>query len=418
MTRIQDYYFWFMLGLMLSHSDDVTIYGQGLRIGQPMVNFIKTLLLISIFCVHHFIAKNSIAKESNHKVQTQQDTQLPEKRVTFYTSYGYESGKNWCIPLRIWVSEDMGWTRSLSLKAARKAIKHKADIEELSDAQKGRFRFRAEDFFRDSESNEIISIQFDNDPVKQIFKLVDEQGDLKTDRNGNIEGTLVITKEKAINLLRYQSSSDGWLSFHVVSDNHYGTGSVRLIPATGFSIISDIDDTIKVTEILSGTKTVLQNTFFKSFKAAPNMLQMYRNFPVDTSFHYVSGSPWQLYTGLIDFMFKTDVGFPRGSLHMKNVRTNLAESETYDDISKLIAGGATVKQKLDQIGLILSHFPQREFTLIGDSGEHDPEIFNTIKKRYPKQIKEIRIRDIVNDGKLNPERLKGMLIIAATNFKK
>jgi len=345
------------------------------------------------------------------------ETDTPEKRVTFYTSYGYQLDKHWHIPLRAWISEDMGLTRSLSLKGARKAIQHKAEIEELSDSQKERFKFRAEDFFRDSESNEIISIQFDNDPAKLVYKMVDSEGNLETDRNGNIEGVVVISKKKATELLKHQNSKNGWLSFRVVSESQFGNGKIRLVSANGLSIISDIDDTIKVTEIPSGTKIVLQNTFFKPFKSAPNMLKMYQGFSDETTFHYVSGGPWQLYTGLTDFMFENGVGFPIGSLHMKNVRTNLTESESYLDLIKLVEGGATVDQKLTQISLIFSHFPQREFILIGDSGEHDPEIFSTIKKRFPKQVKEIRIRDIINDAKLNPSRLKGMLVIPAERGK-
>jgi len=366
------------------------------------------LISLAIFSTQVALA-HSLEKESD---KTDKVSETAEKRVTLYTSYGYKQDKYWFIPLRAWISEDMGITRSLSLKAARKAIQKKADIEELTDDQKQRFKFRAEDFLRDSESDEIIDIQFDNDVSKMVYQLVDSDGNLETDRNGNIQGTIVISEKKATQTLLAQNSKNGWLKFNVVSDNMYGAGKVRLIPEEGLSIISDIDDTIKVTEIPSGTKTVLRNTFFKPFKAAPNMLPMYRDLSEETAFHYVSGGPWQLYTGLTDFMFENGVNFPLGSLHMKNVRTNLTESESYQDIIKLVEGSATVEQKLEQISGVFSHFPKRKFILIGDSGEHDPEIFAQIKRRFPKQVKEIRIRDIVNDSKLNPNRLKGMTVIS------
>ena len=138
---------------------------------------------------------------------------------------------------------------------------------------------------------------------------------------------------------------------------------------------------------------------------------MYKGFGSKTVFHYVSGGPWQLYDGLTKFLFENDSAFPIGSMHMKNVRTNLTESESYKDILKLIEGGATIEQKLKQISQIISHFPDRHFILIGDSGEHDPEVFAKIKQKFPQQIKEIRIRDILNDKKCHPERLKGMIVI-------
>lgn len=379
-----------------------------------MPNIAKLILLIKLISIAIFSTQIVLAHpQEKEPDKTDKVTENPEKRVTLYTSYGYKQDKYWFIPLRAWISEDMGITRSLSLKAARKAIQKKADIEELTDAQKQRFKFRAEDFLRDSESDEIIDIQFDNDVSKMIYQLVDSEGNLETDRNGNIQATIIISEKKATQLLLAQNSKNGWLKFHVVAENMYGIGKVRLIPEEGVSVISDIDDTIKVTEIPSGTKTVLQNTFFKPFKAAPNMLQSYQDFSEETVFHYVSGGPWQLYTGLSDFMFEDGVNFPPGSLHMKNVRTNLTESESYQDIIKLVEGGATIEQKLEQISGIFSHFPKRKFILIGDSGEHDPEIFAQIKKRFPKQVKEIRIRDIVNNAKLNPDRLRGMTVISA-----
>ena len=100
---------------------------------------------------------------------------------------------------------------------------------------------------------------------------------------------------------------------------------------------------------------------------------------------------------------------------MKNVRTNPAESASYKDFWKLagFAGSATVAQKIAQINLLLSHFPKRTFTLIGDSGEHDPEIFAAVRQSHPDQVEEIRIRDVVNAETLEPDRLGGMTVIPA-----
>jgi phosphatidate phosphatase APP1 len=44
-------------------------------------------------------------------------------------------------------------------------------------------------------------------------------------------------------------------------------------------------------------------------------------------------------------------------------------------------------------------FPQRRFLLIGDSGEHDPELYGALARRYPKQTAGIFIRQLDEPSK-------------------
>ena len=107
-----------------------------------------------------------------------------------------------------------------------------------------------------------------------------------------------------------------------------------------------------------------------------------------------------MYSNLYEFLFSESEDFPKGSFHMKNLRTNPFESESYKDFWTLIANGsqqATVDQKLEQIRTLLTHFPGRKFILIGDSGEKDPEVYKQIRNEFPSQIEEIRIRMVVYD---------------------
>jgi len=338
-----------------------------------------------------------------------------EKNVTFYTSYGYEMGENWHIPFKLWVSEPSDTARRLLGKSARRTIAGKAGIEQLSDAQKALYKIRIEDFIADSESREEIVIMFDGDTARERYPLIANDGNAKTDRNGNLNGTLVLPLLRAQALLQDQNSSDGWLVFRAVSDDHSGIGLVQLIPSTGTSVISDIDDTIKDTGITKGHGVVLKSTFFENFKSVPCMADMYSSFDDDVVFHYVSGAPWQLYGSLVDFMFEGPDGFPPGSMHMKNVRTNLSEGESFKDIWKLVNQGSkqvTFEQKIEQITQLIKHFPVRQFILIGDSGERDPEVFEHIRKQFPAHIERIIIRDIDDSSTDNPFRIDGMGIIA------
>lgn len=337
-----------------------------------------------------------------------------ENRVTFYTTYGYLDGDQWTIPMRIWVHEEPDAARNLLGRQARDELFKRSELESLSSDQEERYLDRAHGFIADSESNEEVLVRFDNDPAHKTYPILGDDGEAGTDRNGLIEGELTLTGDRASELLTAQGSIDGWLSFRAVSEDHGGSGRLRLISPIGVSVISDIDDTIKVTNIPAGGAEVIRRTFFLEFEAAPCMAPMYREFGDDVAFHYVSGSPWQLYQPLSDFLFAEGTAFPAGSFHMKNVRTNLSEQETFADIGRLVDGSkqATFDQKVSQISALLSHFPGRTFVLIGDSGEKDPEVFTTIRQQSPAQVTEIRIRDVLGNDSQSPERLQDMTIIS------
>jgi glutathione peroxidase-family protein len=342
-----------------------------------------------------------------------QDANNAEERVTFYPTYGYQQDSDWIIPIRIWVHEKPDLARRKFAEAARIYIGKKAGITDPSEEQKRRFENRTRGFIADSESRERVVFVFDNDPDQQSYRISNGEGEDHTDRNGGLEGSIRISKTTAARLLQAQQSNNGWLRFRAVSDDHWGIGYVRLIPPAGVSVISDIDDTIKITGIPEGEAVVLRNTFFREFAATPCMAPMYNGFGESTAFHYVSGGPWQMYQPLADFLFSEQAGFPRGSLHMKNLRTNPFAKESYQDIWRLVANGsqqATFDQKVAQIRSLLTRFPGRKFILIGDSGEKDPEVFAQIRREFPSQIEQIIIRAASAD-RVSPARLEGMTLI-------
>ncbi len=135
---------------------------------------------------------------------------VPENRVTFYTTYGAQQNDNWIIPLRIWVHEEPDLARQLMAKAVRKELVERAGLPELDQVQKDRFMYRADGFIADSESRETISFSFDGDPEKRQYRLRNAEGDSDTDRNGLIEGTITLPNETAQVLLTSQNSDKGW----------------------------------------------------------------------------------------------------------------------------------------------------------------------------------------------------------------
>ena len=96
-------------------------------------------------------------------------------------------------------------------------------------------------------------------------------------------------------------------------------GRVRLIePGAGESLISDIDDTIKITQVPAAKEIVLRNTFCLEFKPVlePDMAAQYKG-RGDIPVHYISGGPEQLFGPLYDYLISGAGGFPEGTFHLK-----------------------------------------------------------------------------------------------------
>jgi hypothetical protein len=95
-------------------------------------------------------------------------------------------------------------------------------------------------------------------------------------------------------------------------------GRIQVIDDEGMSVISDIDDTVKVTNVAS-RRELLANTLLREFYAVPGMAEVYQGWQeAGTAFHYVSASPWQLANCLSGFL--RDAGLPSGSMHLKLFR--------------------------------------------------------------------------------------------------
>lgn len=165
-----------------------------------------------------------------------------------------------------------------------------------------------------------------------------------------------------------------------------------LIPApeAAFGVISDVDDTIirtGVTDLLTMARIVLLNSaqtrvpfpgvaaFYHALRnglpgAGPNPL------------FYVSNSPWNLYD-LLDEFIETH-GFPPGPLLL----------QTWGRSRALLAGTSLPKLKRDRVQLLFDLYPTLPFILIGDSGEHDPEIYRDLARAHPGRVRAIYIRHV------------------------
>lgn len=160
--------------------------------------------------------------------------------------------------------------------------------------------------------------------------------------------------------------------------------TIQLVPPHGVSVVSDIDDTIKHTDVAS-RRELLANTFLRPFQSIPGMAERYQQWEsAGAQFHYVSASPWQLADELE--LFRHREGFPTGTMHLRAFRMR------EHMVRRLLR--LPPAAKYTAIANLLRAFPFRRFVLIGDSGEYDPEIYGKLARRFPSQIASIFVREL------------------------
>jgi hypothetical protein len=152
-------------------------------------------------------------------------------------------------------------------------------------------------------------------------------------------------------------------------------------------VVSDIDDTIKISQVRNKPE-LLRNTFCRPFRPVPGMADLYRTWADSGArFHYVSGSPWQLYSPLAEFL--RDHKFPAGSFHMKMFRLT--------DRSAANLLGSQIEYKRGEIAPLFEKFPRDRFILVGDSGEQDATIYAELAREHPRQVSRILIRNVTDE---------------------
>lgn len=162
---------------------------------------------------------------------------------------------------------------------------------------------------------------------------------------------------------------------------------IYLVPSEGLAVISDIDDTIKLTGVIGDKRELLKSLLLKDVTHwnIPPMIDWYTKLLSEkVTFHYVSNSPLQLFPIILKY-FKT-VGLPFGSLHLKQYTGNI--------ISSLMEPSSS--RKSTSLNKIITDFPKKKFICIGDSGEYDFESYVSLAKRHPNQILAIYIRYVSN----------------------
>ncbi|WP_363323246.1 phosphatase domain-containing protein [uncultured Maribacter sp.] len=242
--------------------------------------------------------------------------------------------------------------------------------------------------------------RFETDEIKNApLKITFANGETV---NGTTDGDGYYLIDENISGLQKLANEEGWVTFdlsftkanlkrEIILQNRFP--GEMLIPSehAKFGVISDIDDTILHTGVVSSLKwKVILNTMFKR---ATKRLQLEGTSDFYTKLHqgktgneanpifYVSHSPWNLYRYL-ELFLKTN-NFPKGPILLRSMSSFKMRTKSDEK-----------PQKQKEISNLLKSYPDLKFILIGDSGEKDGDIYQEISTLFPGRIKAIYLRSV------------------------
>ncbi len=172
-------------------------------------------------------------------------------------------------------------------------------------------------------------------------------------------------------------------------------------------IITDLDDTILVSEVTKKLR-LISNTFFKNplqreaVEGAAKIYHHWASAHPHTPIFYLSATPRQLYTFVEGFL--KHYGFPRGLITTRRLTRDQAGDSFH-----------VKTYKIEKISAIFTALPQIRFRLIGDDGEHDPDIYHEISQRFPHQVEGIWIRKIRFSALKYPQHQDLQILIESIN---
>lgn len=157
-------------------------------------------------------------------------------------------------------------------------------------------------------------------------------------------------------------------------------------PGTTIGLVSDIDDTVLVTWLPRAMIAAYNSWYLPTDmrKPVPGMAEFYqellRKHP-DAPVFYLSTGAWNTFYSLTLFLAKH--GFPKGPLLL----TDWGPTPT-----GLFRNG--VEHKRVQLRNLIIDFPDINWILVGDDGQHDPLIFGNIAGEHPDRLAGIALRNL------------------------
>ena len=177
----------------------------------------------------------------------------------------------------------------------------------------------------------------------------------------------------------------------------------RFAGPEGWAILSDIDDTIKVTGSVDPI-AILKTTFAEEPRITEGMPEFYKVLNEQfekPAWFYLSASPYNLYPFLHQFV---EDNYHPGTIILRD-----ASWMFFGGLLQSLTQGVQA-YKTSRIEKIHSWLPRRKFICIGDSTQSDPETYAEMYKKHPEWIKAIWIRKVLDPAPLpaknKPERFE------------
>ncbi|KAG9104237.1 hypothetical protein FRC06_004221 [Ceratobasidium sp. 370] len=174
--------------------------------------------------------------------------------------------------------------------------------------------------------------------------------------------------------------------------SRWSNGSVRAqsemqLSSARVRVVSDIDDTVKISDVLMGVRAIFHNVFVRHLDelVVPGMPEFYAGLAArGVRFHYVSNGPFELLPVLLEFFGIS--GLPKGSVKLKSYGGR--------SLFQGLWGESAADRKRGNVVEVLDSFPESKFILVGDTGEQDLELYGALAQERPNQIVALFLRDV------------------------
>ncbi|UZN01499.1 App1 family protein [Cellulomonas sp. S1-8] len=180
----------------------------------------------------------------------------------------------------------------------------------------------------------------------------------------------------------------GWHDVELRSlDDARTTARIVVVgPEPAIGVVSDIDDTVMVTR-LPRPFVAAWNVFFRhenAREAVPGMAKLYREIlqeHPEAPVLYLSTGAWNAAPAIGRFLRRHD--YPAGPLLL----TDWGPTNT-----GLFRSGP--RHKVSQLRRLFAEMPQVRWILVGDDGQHDPQIYAGAVEHHPERVAAVLIRQL------------------------
>lgn len=207
-------------------------------------------------------------------------------------------------------------------------------------------------------------------------RIGDQEFHLVADKGGVIDAVLEISLEPGIHQVQLRTEGSDWATSHVTvvrDDQNIG-------------VISDVDDTVMVTALPRPLLAAWNSFVLNEHARAPTpgmavlMERLSKKHP-HAPFIYLSTGAWNVAPTLRRFLSRN--AYPFGALLL---------TDWGPTTDRWFRSGS--RHKVENLEQLARDFPDVQWILIGDDGQHDPAIYGGFAHRYPQHVAAVVIRHL------------------------